>query len=97
MLREIQREKMRLEWTKKSKGSCGCAVPKNECDVCKKLPEQSPVKFTPEGSPVKQKETDKVVSDIIENMEINEDKDEEKGFKVFEENGKGVTEDEKAC
>ena len=29
-------------------------------------------------------------------MEIDEDKDEEKGVKVFEENGKGVTGDEKA-
>ena len=30
----------------------------------------------------------KVVSDIIEKIEIDEDKDEEKGVKVVEENGK---------
>ena len=53
-----------------------------------KLPEKSPVTFTPEGSPVKEKETEKVVSDIIEKMEIGEDKEEEKGVKVVEENGK---------
>ena len=49
---------MRVEWIKKSKGSHGCggAVPKKECDVCKKSPEQSPVKFTPEGSPVKKRQ-----------------------------------------
>ena len=66
-----------------------------------KLPAKSPVKFTPEGSPVKERETEKAVSDIIGKMEIDEDKDEEKGVKVVEENwkveseGKGVTGDEK--
>ena len=107
MLREIKAEKTRLEWIKKSKGSCGCggAVPKKDREVHKKsqekLPEKSPVKFTPEGSPVKEKETEKVVSDIIEKMEIDEEKDEEKGVKVVEENGKaesdgkGMTGDEK--
>ena len=65
------------------------------------LPEKSPVKFTPEGSPVKEKDTEKVVSDIIEKMGIDEDKDEEKGVKAVEENGKvesdgkGMTGDEK--
>ena len=66
-----------------------------------KLQEKSPVKFTPEDSPVKEKETEKVVSDIIEKMEIDEDKDKEKGVKAVEENGKvesdgkGMTGDEK--
>ena len=94
MLREIKVEKMRLEWIKKLKGSHGCsgAVTKKDHEVHKKspekLPEKSPVKFNPEGSPVKEKETEKVVSDIIEKMEIDEDKDEEKGVKAVEENGK---------
>ena len=95
MLREIKAEKMRLEWIKKLKGSCGCgggAVPKKDHEVHEKspekLPEKSPVKFTPEGSPVKEKETEKVVSDIIEKMEIDEGKDEEKAVTVLEENGK---------
>ena len=77
MLRDIKAEKTRLEWIKKSKGSHGCggAVTKKDCEVCKKSPEKSPEKspvtFTPEGSPVKEKETEKVVSDIIEKMEID--------------------------
>ena len=94
MLREIKVGKTRLEWIKKSKGSHGCggAVTKKDHEVRKKspekLPEKSPVKFTPEDSPVKEKETEKVVSDIVEKIEIDEDKDEEKGVKTVEENGK---------
>ena len=62
MLREIKVEKMRLEWIKKSKGShdCGGAVTKKTVRY-EKSPEKSPVKFTSEGSPVKEKRDRKLL------------------------------------